>query len=49
MGELPTATLERIEATTRIAPANLTLTPIRETVAAMAERLTARKNGDFGN
>ena len=36
---LPTATNE---AATRIAPANLTLTVIRETVAAMAERSTAR-------
>ena len=33
---------ETIEAATRIAPANLTLTAIRETVAAMAERSTAR-------
>ncbi len=37
---LPTATLE--EAATRIAPANLTLTAIRETVVALAERSTAR-------
>ncbi len=37
---LPTATLD--EAVTRIAPANLTLTAIRETVAALAERSTAR-------
>ena len=38
--DLPTATLE--EAATGIAPANLTLTAIRETVAALAERSTAR-------
>ena len=37
---LPTATLE--EAASLIAPANLTLTAIRETVAALAERSTAR-------
>ncbi len=37
---LPTATLE--EAATPIAPANLTLTAIRETVVALAERSTAR-------
>ncbi|MCY3978127.1 MAG: hypothetical protein OXG23_08500, partial [Chloroflexi bacterium] len=36
----PTATLE--EAVTRIAPANLTLTAIRETVVALAARSTAR-------
>ena len=36
----PTATLQ--EAATGIAPANLTLTAIRETVAALAERSTAR-------
>ena len=37
---LPTATLD--EAATRIAPANLTLTAIRETVVALEERSTAR-------
>ncbi|MDE2637415.1 MAG: hypothetical protein OXI30_13715, partial [Chloroflexota bacterium] len=37
---LPSATLD--EAATRIAPANLTLRAIRETVAALAERSTAR-------
>ena len=36
----PTATLE--EEAPHIAPANLTLTPIRETVVALAERSTAR-------
>ena len=44
LGNAPTVVppTETIEAATRIAPANLTLTAIRETVAAMAQRSTAR-------